>query len=80
MLDYRSLAQIKSDIESAGKVTRQDVYEILQNFSGKTKEEKINDIRSFVETLPDAIKNKKGSNSKNLADSIIDDMDSYLII
>jgi len=75
----RTNEEIKADIETAGKIGRQDVYEILQNSIGQSLEEKKTGVESFIETLSAGIKNKVGKNGKTFKENVLDDLGSYPI-
>jgi len=79
MADIRDNATIKTDIETAKKITRKDIYEVLQNSVGKTIEDKTPDVETFVDSLSDEIKNKVGLNGKTAKESILTDLSSYPI-
>ena len=78
MVAIRNKSTIKAEIESTGKITRQDVYEILSQAKGKRVKEKINEVREFVDSLPTSIKNEEKSGGI-VKDKILNDLDSYPI-
>lgn len=75
----RGLAQIKADIEENGRVTRQDVSEMLLHTPGKQGREKRREHgRAFLNDLPNSIANEKRG-GRTVKDKILDDLDSYPI-
>lgn len=78
MAKLRDKTKIKTDIEAAGVITRNDVWDVFQHSKDKDKKDKKKDIEDFIDTLPTEIKDKKEGN-KTVKEKILDDLDSYPI-
>ena len=77
MATIRENAKIKTDIETAGKIGRQDIYEILHNATGATLAEKTSGVETFLDALPAEIKNKVSKSGKTVKENILADLGSY---
>jgi len=76
----RDVSKIKSDIEERGVVTRLDIFEVLENSKGQTSEQKTLDVETFLESLPQGIKEKVGKDGKVVKESILADIGSYITV
>ena len=76
----RDVSKIKSDIEERGVVTRLDIFEVLENSKGQTSEQKTLDVETFLESLPQEIKEKVGKDGKVVKESILADIGSYITV
>jgi len=76
MASLRNKNSIKSDIESKGNITRQDVYDLLVQARGKKVKDKKKEIETFIDTLPTKIKHER-KGGRTARDKILDDLNSY---
>jgi hypothetical protein len=76
-MSTRTNEKIKTDIETAKNITRQDVYEVLQNTPGETIAIKTPGVQVFLDSLPTQIKNEIKANGKTAEENILADLISY---
>ena len=75
----RDLNKIKSNITTNKGISRQDVYEILQNVIGKDASEKKEGVSAFLQTLPTETIKEKDIQGKTTLEKILVDLGSYPI-
>ena len=79
-LKKRKSLKVKQDIESTNKILREDIYDILKDSfnTGKTKQEAINDLRSFLNVLNSKAIEYRGNKNEGI-ERVVSDVDSYNI-